>query len=75
MLKFKLAISVISTTINALLRELEYACESFFSNMLNTSWSTIDSVSGPSARLEELMENISAVNELVLENLPTFTSG
>lgn len=61
--------SVISTSINALLRELEYSCEAFFQQMLKTAWPSIDSVSGQSARLGEFMEHINAVNVLVQDNL------
>lgn len=57
--------SAVSSAIQVMLRELDSACESAFSNMTRSSWASLKSVSGQSAYVEELIKSIEQVVETV----------
>ncbi|WVQ72512.1 hypothetical protein IAR50_002069 [Cryptococcus sp. DSM 104548] len=57
--------SVISNSIAALLRELEYSCEPAFSAILKTPWIHLENVSGRSAYVVDLVGSIKGVAEAV----------
>jgi hypothetical protein len=60
---------VISSTIGALLRELDAACEGPLSTMLRTVWGNLDHVSGPSAYIGDLVKAIESVTDVVREQV------
>ncbi|KAI0935268.1 hypothetical protein AcV7_003755 [Taiwanofungus camphoratus] len=60
-----LFVSAVSSAIQVMLRELDSACESAFSNMTRSSWASLKSVSGQSAYVEELIKSIEQVVETV----------
>ncbi|KZT42510.1 hypothetical protein SISSUDRAFT_1041476 [Sistotremastrum suecicum HHB10207 ss-3] len=62
-------VSVISSAILLLLRELESACEASFTTMIRTQWSNIQDVTGPSAYVDTLVAAIEKVATVVSENL------
>lgn len=58
-------VSVISAAITVLLRELESACEPAFNLMLKTQWSKLDTVSGESPYVSDLVKAVDSVLEAV----------
>ncbi|KAH9944691.1 Vps53-like protein [Amylocystis lapponica] len=60
-----LFVSAISVAIQIMLKELDAACDSAFTNMSRSSWSTLKSVSGQSGYVDELVKAIEQVVETV----------
>lgn len=57
--------SVISSCIVVLLRELEAACEPAFASMIKTQWGALDTVSGESHYVSDLVKAVGSVLEAV----------
>lgn len=55
--------SAISAAILVLVKELENACEPAFNSMSRVAWATINSVSGPSSFMDDLVKGIEQVTE------------
>ncbi|KAG8953402.1 Vacuolar protein sorting-associated protein 53 [Tulasnella sp. 424] len=60
-----LFVSVISSCIVVLLRELEAACEPAFASMIKTQWGALDTVSGESPYVSDLVKAVGSVLEVV----------
>ncbi|KIO30677.1 hypothetical protein M407DRAFT_14266 [Tulasnella calospora MUT 4182] len=60
-----LFVSVISSCIVVLLRELEAACEPAFAAMIKTQWGALDTVSGESPYVSDLVKAVDSVLEVI----------
>ena len=49
----------------ALVRELELSCDSAFSNMVKTSWASIETVSAPSSYVGDVIIAMESVTGLI----------
>lgn len=61
--------SVISTCIAQLLRELDSATDPSFNTLLKSNWAAIDTVTGPSAWVDELSSATMGVADVVHERV------
>lgn len=61
--------SVISSCIVVLLRELEAACEPAFAAMIKTQWAALDTVSGESPYVSDLVKAADSVLEVIRSHI------
>ncbi|KAG8929172.1 Vacuolar protein sorting-associated protein 53 [Tulasnella sp. 417] len=64
-----LFVRVISSCIIVLLRELESACEPAFSAMIKTQWGALDTVSGESPYVSDLVKGVDSVLEVIRSHI------
>ncbi|KEP51271.1 vacuolar sorting-associated-like protein [Rhizoctonia solani 123E] len=64
-----LFVSVISTCLTLLLRELENAADSPFQTLLKSNWGAIETVTGASAWVEELATATASVSEVIHDKI------
>ncbi|CUA74508.1 Vacuolar protein sorting-associated protein 53 homolog [Gallus gallus] [Rhizoctonia solani] len=65
----ELFVSVISTCLTLLLRELEHATDSPFQTLLKSNWGAIETVTGTSPWVEELATATASVSEVIHEKI------
>ncbi|KAG9004635.1 Vacuolar protein sorting-associated protein 53 [Tulasnella sp. 427] len=64
-----LFVSVISSCIAVLLRELEAACEPAFASMIKVQWGAVDTVSGESPYVSDLVKSVDSVLEVIRSHI------